>query len=101
VLLALTGYETALLVVAAVFIGFALIVALVVPRSRPEFPGRRLGIFLAVCLALFAALVPVTGVLAQRVTAELPGWHDSIRGRCPPQPRAHARGLAAAHPTSQ
>jgi cytochrome c6 len=65
VLLALTGYQTALLVVAAVFITFALIVALVVPRSRPEFPGRYLGIFLAVCIALFAAQITAVLVLAQ------------------------------------
>ena len=71
-LLALTGYETALLVVAAVFIGFALIVALVVPRSRPEFPGRRLGIFLAVCLALFAAQITAVIVLAQLGEADEP-----------------------------
>ena len=46
-LLALTGYETALVVVAASFIVFALVMALVIPRSRPEFPGKRLPIFLA------------------------------------------------------
>ena len=41
-LLALTGYETALVVVAGSFIVFALVMALVIPRSRPEFPGKRL-----------------------------------------------------------
>ena len=71
-LLALTGYQTALLVVAAVFISFALVVALVVPRSRPEFPGRRLGIFLAVCIALFAAQITAVIVLAQRGESDEP-----------------------------
>jgi len=65
VLLALTGYEAALLAVAGVFISFALIVALVVPRSRPEFPGRRLGVFLVVCVVLFAAQLTAVLVLAQ------------------------------------
>jgi cytochrome c6 len=55
VLLALTGYETLLLVVALVFVVFALVVALVIPRSRPEFPGRHLGLFIGVCVVLFAA----------------------------------------------
>lgn len=64
-LLALTGYEAALLAVAGVFISFALIVALVVPRSRPEFPGRRLGVFLVVCVVLFAAQLTAVLVLAQ------------------------------------
>jgi len=65
VLLALTGYETALLAVAALFISFALTVALVIPRSRPEFPGHRLGIFLAVCIGLFAAQMTAVLVLAE------------------------------------
>lgn len=71
-LLALTGYETALVVVAATFIAFALTVALVVPRSRPEFPGRRLGIFLAVCAALFAAQMTAVVALAEIGEADEP-----------------------------
>jgi len=72
VLLALTGYETALVVVAATFIAFALTVALVVPRSRPEFPGRRLGIFLVVCAALFAAQMTAVVALAEIGEADEP-----------------------------
>ncbi len=60
--LALTGYEIALLVTAAVFVAFALAAALVVPRYRPAFPGRGLGVFIAVCVALF--LVQMGAVLA-------------------------------------
>ncbi|MDH4340794.1 MAG: hypothetical protein OEW47_10585, partial [Thermoleophilia bacterium] len=76
-LLALTGYETALLVVAAVFIAFALIVALVVPRSRPEFPGRRLGIFLAICVALFVAQIGAVLVLAEIGEADEPAHAEA------------------------
>jgi len=65
VLLALTGYEIGLLAVAAVFIVFALIVALVVPRARPDFPAKRLGVFLAVCIALFAAQMTAVVLLAE------------------------------------
>lgn len=64
-LLALTGWEIGLLVVAAVFCVFALTVALVVPRSRPEFPARRLGVFLAVCIVLFAAQMTAVLLLAE------------------------------------
>ena len=64
-LLALTGYETGLLAVAAVFIAFALTVALVVPRSRPEFPAQRLGVFVAVCVSLFAAQMTAVLLLAE------------------------------------
>jgi mono/diheme cytochrome c family protein len=66
----MTGYELALLSVAAVFIAFALIVALVIPRARPDFPAKRLGVFVAVCIALF--VVQMGAVLA---LAEL-GEHD-------------------------
>jgi cytochrome c6 len=56
VLLALTEYELALLTVAAVFVAFALIVAVVIPRARPDFPGKKgLWLFVAICLGLFAA----------------------------------------------
>ena len=54
-LLALTEYELALLFVAAVFVAFALIVALVIPRTHPDFPGKALWAFVAICVALFAA----------------------------------------------
>ena len=76
-LLALTGYETAVLVVAAVFIAFALTVALVIPRTRPEFPGRRLGIFLVVCVALFAAQMTAILVLAEVGEADEPAHEEA------------------------
>ena len=63
--LALTGYEIGLLAVALVFIVFALVVALVVPRARPDFPAKRLGVFVAVCIALFLAQMTAVLVLAE------------------------------------
>ena len=63
--LALTGYEIGLLVVALVFITFALLVALVIPRSRPEFPSKWLGVFVAVCVALFLTQLGAVLALAE------------------------------------
>ena len=63
--LALTGYQIGLLGVACVFIAFALIAALVVPRARPDFPARRLGVFVAVCIALFVAQIGAVIALAE------------------------------------
>ena len=71
-LLALTGYQTALVVVAASFIVFALVMALVVPRSRPSFPGNRLGIFVVVCVLFFAAQLTAVLVLAEIGEADEP-----------------------------
>ena len=71
-LLALTGYELALALVALCFIVFALVVALVIPRSRPEFPGKRLGLFLAICGVFFVAQMTAVLVLAEVGEADEP-----------------------------
>jgi cytochrome c5 len=80
VLLALTGYQTALVVVAASFIVFALVTALVVPRSRPSFPGNRLGIFLVVCVLFFAAQLTTVLVLAEIGEADEPAVAEETTG---------------------
>ena len=78
-LLALTGYETALVVVAASFIAFALVMALVIPRSRPEFPGKRLPIFLVVCGVFFLAQMTAVLVLAEdRKSTRLNSSHATL-----------------------
>ncbi len=63
--LALTGYEIGLLTSALVFIVFALIVALVVPRSRPTFPSKHLGWFVAACIVLFVVQMTAVILLAE------------------------------------
>jgi cytochrome c6 len=86
VLLALTGYEVALVVVAASFITFALIMALVVPRSRPSFPGRRLDVFLLVCGVFFVAQLTAVLVLAEVGEADEPAKEESAAGETTPPP---------------
>jgi mono/diheme cytochrome c family protein len=44
-------------VVCAVLVGFSLIVSLVVPRTRPEFPGRRIGLFVVVAALLVLGML--------------------------------------------
>ena len=83
-LLALTGYEVALVVVAASFITFALIMALVVPRSRPSFPGRRLDVFLLVCGVFFVAQLTAVLVLAEVGEADEPAKEESAAGETTP-----------------
>ena len=79
-LLALTGYETALLVVALAFIAFALTAALVIPRSRPTFPGSRLGMFLAICGVFFLAQMTAVFLLAEVGEADEPVHEESVSG---------------------
>jgi len=86
VVLALTGYETALVVVAGSFIVFALVMALVIPRSRPEFPGKRLPIFLAVCGVFFLAQMTAVLVLAEAGEADEPAHEETTTGAEPTTP---------------
>lgn len=85
-LLALTGYETALVVVAGSFIVFALVMALVIPRSRPEFPGKRLPTFLAVCGVFFLAQMTAVLVLAEVGEADEPAHEETTTGAEPTAP---------------
>jgi cytochrome c553 len=78
--LALTGYEIGLLAAAAIFIVFALIVSMVIPRRWPEFPARGFAIFVGICVALFA--VQMGAVLA---LAEL-GHHEEAEAGETPEP---------------
>ena len=63
--LALTGYEIGLFSVAVVFMIFALVAALVVPRRRPEFPSKYLGWFIAACIVLFVSQMTAVLLLAE------------------------------------
>ena len=50
---------------AAVFIAFALVTALLIPRYRPDFPGRKgLGLFIVVTLLLTVAMIGAVVVFA-------------------------------------
>jgi mono/diheme cytochrome c family protein len=50
---------------AAVFIGFALVTALLIPRYRPDFPGRKgVGLFVVVTLLLTVAMIGAVVVFA-------------------------------------
>jgi mono/diheme cytochrome c family protein len=77
--LALTGYELALGIVALAFVVFALVAALVIPRSRPSFPGNRLGLFIAICSVFFVAQMTAVLVLAEVGEADEP-VHEETAG---------------------
>jgi cytochrome c6 len=80
--LALTGWEVGLLSSAAVFIVLALIASMVVPRSRPEFPSRALGWFIAGCIVLFAAQMTAVVLLAEVGEEE----HEAVEQPGPGEP---------------
>jgi mono/diheme cytochrome c family protein len=64
-----TGHAVGLALVAGTFIVFALLSALVIPRRWPEYPGRRLGWFIAGTLVLFVATLAAVEVFAKESEA--------------------------------
>jgi uncharacterized cupredoxin-like copper-binding protein len=52
-----TGHKVGLALAAAGFAGFSLIASMLLPRWRPQFPGRGLGFFVVLCVLLFAGMV--------------------------------------------
>ncbi|MDX6479884.1 MAG: hypothetical protein QOG85_394 [Gaiellaceae bacterium] len=53
-----TGHKVALIVVAAVFIAFALGASFVAPKKRPDFPGPNgLSVFVIASLLMFVLMV--------------------------------------------
>jgi mono/diheme cytochrome c family protein len=57
-------------VVALVLVGFSLVVSLVLPRRRPDFPGNRLSLFTLVAVALVAAMLTSVEVFGAEDHAE-------------------------------
>ena len=52
------GHEIGLIVVAAIFIGFALVSSFLVPRYKPDFPGPAgLSVFAIASLVLFGLMI--------------------------------------------
>ena len=53
-----TGHEVGLIVVAAVFIAFALASSFLVPRYKPDFPGPTgLSVFVIGSIVMFALMI--------------------------------------------
>jgi mono/diheme cytochrome c family protein len=79
VLLALTtNQKLGLAITAAIFIAFSLLVALVIPRTRPEFPGRRgLVPFILVTMILTIAMLGAVEVWAKEDHAATEAAHET------------------------
>ncbi len=59
-----TSHKIGLALVAGVFIAFALICSFVLPAKWPNFPGKHIGWFIAVSVALTAAMLAAVIALA-------------------------------------
>jgi mono/diheme cytochrome c family protein len=65
-----TAQELGLAGVAAAFIAFAVVSAFVLPARDPGFPGRRLGLFVAVTTLFLVAMIAAILVLAREPEEE-------------------------------
>ena len=60
-----TSHKIGLALAAALFVVFALISALWLPRLRPDFPGPKLKVFLAVCVLITLVMLGAVIALAK------------------------------------
>jgi uncharacterized cupredoxin-like copper-binding protein len=64
-----SGNKTAIIVMAAIFTGFALLCSLLIPRWRPQFPGRALWLFVGICVLLFLGMMTTVIVFGKESKA--------------------------------
>jgi plastocyanin len=87
-----TAQKFGLAGVAFVFVTFALVASMVIPRYRPDFPGqRRLRLFIAVTIALTIAMLAAVEVFAveeEEPHEETPAAVDEPEAAEPPPPAA-------------
>jgi mono/diheme cytochrome c family protein len=100
VLGALAGsHKVGIAVVAGVFIAFALSSSFLLPRLRPQFPGRRVGWFVAITVLITAGMLATVIALAgepkeAREAEAAPG--TTTNQPAPSPPHAAPKGDAAA-----
>ena len=86
-----TGHAVALGLVAAAFIAFALISALVIPRRWPQYPGKHLGWFIVATLVFFVAMLSAVELFAaepEETAAETGANRPGTTIQQPPPPAA-------------
>ena len=84
-----SGHKLAIAVMGAIFAGFSLIAAMLIPRWRPQFPGRGLPGFVGLCLLLFAGMITVVIVFGRESKSEAAGTRETSS---PPQTTATSTG---------
>jgi hypothetical protein len=70
-----TGHKLGLGLSGLAFIAFALGSAMLIPRTRPDFPGRRLGVYVVVTLLFFIGMMAAVFVFGKE--KKEPKQHES------------------------
>jgi uncharacterized cupredoxin-like copper-binding protein len=71
-----SGHKLGLALAGAIFAGFSLIVAMLIPRWRPQFPGRGLPVFLVVVFLLFLGMLASVEIFGKE-SSEAAGKHKT------------------------
>jgi plastocyanin len=64
-----SGNKLAIIIMAAIFTGFALLCSILIPRWRPQFPGKRLWLFVGICALLFLGMMTTVIVFGKESKA--------------------------------
>jgi hypothetical protein len=60
-----TGHQIGLGLSGLIFVAFALVSAVWIPRTRPDFPGRRLGVYVIVSIIFFIGMMAAVFVFGK------------------------------------
>ena len=98
-----TNQKLGLAGMAAIFIAFSLIAALLIPRYKPDFPGRKgLGLFIVVTLLLMIGMLGAVVVFAKEDhEAEAAGHGETATGETTTEPAPTTTGEEAATTTGE
>jgi len=98
-----TSHKVGIAVVAGVFIAFALASSFLVPSWQPNFPGRRVGLFVALTVLLTAGMLAAVIALAGEPKEERAAAGEQTTAEAtttkPTPPAPAAKGDAAAGKT--
>jgi hypothetical protein len=90
-----TSHMIGMLIIAGIFIAFALVCSFVIPRRNPDFPGEKgIGVFAIVCVVLFVAQL-ASVILLGVEKEESP--QPATGAAHVQQHAAHSRALASQH----
>jgi len=90
-----TGQEIGLLVFAGIFIAFSLAASFLFPNRNSDWPGRRLGSFIALTVVLFVAMIGAVFVLAKEGEEEGARAEPPAETAVPTNPEESSEGPGA------
>src|SRR3954454_17522332 len=99
-----TGHKIGLAAVGAAFIAFALVSSFVLPRRKPNFPGRGLGWYIALCVLFFVAMLSAVLIFGRESPeaegSEAPAATSTESGSLPGQTTSAPTTTASAGTTT-